>query len=119
MIAVNLYYSGEKGSARDFAEEMERGGTAALVRVEKGNIRYEYFFPMNEPDTVLLIDIWEDQAALDAHHASPMMAEIARLREKYGLRARAERFVSDDNGIPAYDMGFIRGERSPREDNDE
>ena len=108
MIAVNLYYIGENGGARKFAEEMEQGGTAALIRAEKGNIRYEYFFPMGDTETVLLIDIWENQAVLDAHHASPMMSEIARLREKYDLRMKAERFVSYDNGIPEYDMKFIR-----------
>lgn len=107
MIAVNLYYTGENGNARKFAEEMESGGTADLIRSEKGNLRYEYFFPLNDPETVLLIDIWEDQAAIDAHHASPMMAEILRLREKFGLRARAERFVSDADGIPKTDMEFI------------
>lgn len=42
-----------------------------------------------------MIDVWSDQAALDRHHASPMMAEIARLREKYGLHMRVERYVPD------------------------
>ncbi len=107
MIAVNLYYTGENGNARKFAEEMERGGTAALIRSEKGNLRYEYFFPMSDPETVLLIDIWEDQAAIDAHHSSPMMTEIVRLREKFGLRVRAERFITDADGIPESDMKFI------------
>lgn len=108
MIAVNLYYTGKNGEARKFAEEMEQSGTAALIRAEKGNIRYEYFFSFSDPETVLLIDIWKNQAALDAHHASPMMSEIVRLREKFGLHVTAERFVSDNNGIPESDMKFIR-----------
>lgn len=72
-IIMNLYYTGTDGSARKFAEEMERSGTAALIRQESGNERYSYFFPMDDPETVLLIDIWKDQQALDLHHASPMM----------------------------------------------
>lgn len=106
MIAVNLYYTGENGSARKFAEEMESGGTADRIRAEKGNLRYEYFFPMNDPETVLLIDVWEDQAAIDLHHSSPMMTEIMRLREKFELSVRAERFVAD--GVPDSDMKFIK-----------
>nr|WP_325240134.1 antibiotic biosynthesis monooxygenase [uncultured Oscillibacter sp.] len=90
-IVMNLYYTGENGNARKFAEEMERSGTAALIRQESGNERYAYFFPMDDPETVLLIDIWKDQASIDAHHATPMMEEIARLREKYDLHMRAER----------------------------
>ncbi|MBQ1376848.1 MAG: antibiotic biosynthesis monooxygenase, partial [Lachnospiraceae bacterium] len=85
MITVNLYYTGTDGSARKFAEEMESSGTADKIRAEAGNVRYEYYFPMNDPETVLLIDAWKDQEAIDAHHASPMMAVLAELREKYDL----------------------------------
>jgi quinol monooxygenase YgiN len=104
-ITVNLYYTGTNCSARKFAEEMEASGTADAIRAEEGNLRYEYFFPMNDPETVLLIDSWRDQAAINAHHASPMMGTIAALREKYDLHMKVERFVSDDG--PA-DESFIR-----------
>ena len=108
MITVNLYYTGTNGSARAFAEEMVQSGTVAAIRAEDGNVRYEYFFPMDDPETVLLIDQWRDQAAIDIHHASPMMAQIAALREKYDLHMKAERFVSDDSGLPDQDMKFIK-----------
>ena len=106
MITVNLYYTGVNGKARLFAQEMESSGTAAAIRAEKGNIRYEYFFPMNDPETVLLIDAWDSQAAIDAHHASPMMETIQALRDKYDLHMRVERFVSAET--PESEERFIR-----------
>ena len=105
-IVVNLYYTGTNGAARAFAREMTATGVAAAIRAEDGNERYEYFYPMDDPETVLLIDAWRDQASLDAHHASPMMAQIAALRDKYDLHMRAERFVSED--LPEQDQMFIR-----------
>ena len=105
MITVNLYYSGENGNALRFAGEMEASGIADAIRVEEGNLRYEYFQPLNDPETVLLIDSWRDQAAIDAHHESPMMQKLAALREKYDLHMTAERFVSEDIGT---DERFIR-----------
>ena len=108
MITVNLYYTGTNGSARAFAEEMVSSGTVAAIRAADGNVRYEYFFPMEDPETVLLIDQWRDQAAIDVHHASPMMAQIAALREKYDLHMKVERFVSDDSGLTEQDMKFIK-----------
>jgi len=68
-ITMNLYYTGKNGNARKFAEEMENSGTADAVRRENGNLRYEYFISMADPETVLLIDSWKDQQALDIHHA--------------------------------------------------
>ena len=91
-IIVNLYYTGKNGSARRFAEELLSSGLVDRIRAEEGNQRYEYFYPAEDPETVLLIDCWRDQAALDFHHKSPMMAEIARLREKYKLHLRVERY---------------------------
>ena len=104
-ITVNLYYTGINGNARKFAEEMISSGTVAAIRAEKGNLRYEYFNPIEDPETILLIDSWESQEAIDIHHASPVMAKLAALRDKYDLHMKAERFVSDDIGS---DDRFIR-----------
>lgn len=91
-ITINIYYTGKNGSARAFAEEMTSSGVVDRVRAEEGNERYEYFLPMDDPETVLLVDRWRDQAAIDAHHKSPMMEEIAILRKKYNLKMRVEKF---------------------------
>jgi len=94
-IIVNLYYTGQNGNARKFAEEMTARGIVDAVRAEEGNERYEYFFPMEDAETVLLIDRWRDQEALDIHHKSEMMKQIAELRDKYKLRLRVERYVEE------------------------
>jgi len=114
-ITVNLRYTGKKGAAQAFAREMISSGTVEKIRAEKGNLRYEYYLPFGEEaagdddtsETILLIDSWENQEAIDLHHASPMMKTIASLREKYDLHMTIERFVSDDK-IPEQDKTFIR-----------
>lgn len=108
-IIVNIYYSGKDGSAKKFAEEMEGSGIAEQIRRKQGNLEYEYFLPMNDPETVLLIDCWQSQADLDEHPASPIMEKILELREKYDLHMKVERYLSDDAGIPDSDKQFIRG----------
>lgn len=107
MITIHIFYTGKNGAARCFAEEMVSGGTVKEIRSEPGNLRYEYFYPLDDPETVLLIDSWDSQAAIDAHHASPMMETIAELREKFDLHMKVERFVSDD-AAPLSDRRFIR-----------
>lgn len=107
-ITVNIYYRGENGNARKFAEEMTASGVVGDIRAEEGNIRYEYFFPMDDKETVLLIDSWKDQHSIDVHHASPMMARITELREKYDLHMEVERYLSDESGVPVSDKAFIK-----------
>ena len=107
-ITVNIYYSGVNGNAKKFAEEMVASGVVGDIRAEDGNLRYEYFFPMNDRETVLLIDSWKDQRSIDAHHASPMMTRIIELREKYDLHMKIERYMSDETGVPETDKAFVR-----------
>ena len=91
-ITVNLRYTGTDGNARKFAEEMVSSGTVDAIRSEEGNLRYEYYQSMDDPETILLIDSWANQEAIDKHHATPMMDTIVRLREKYDLHMTVERY---------------------------
>lgn len=86
---------------------MVTNGIVDEIRAEEGNLKYEYFFPMNDNETVLLIDSWANQDAIDKHHASPMMKKIIDLREKYELSMKVERYISDEAGIPEKDKAFI------------
>ena len=106
-ITVNLRYTGKNGNAKKFAEEMTSSGTVNLIRAEVGNLRYEYYISMEDHETVLLIDSWVDQKAIDDHHASPMMKTIAEFREKYDLHMTVERYVSDESDTSGDDR-FIR-----------
>ena len=95
-LTINIYYIGKNGSARDFAKEMVESGLVERIRNEEGNLKYEYFFPMDDEETVLLIDRWENEEAIEKHHKSEMMSEIAKLRDKYNLHMRVEQFVFKD-----------------------
>lgn len=95
-ITVHILYTGKNGSAAAFAREMIDRGIVGAVRAEPGNEAYDYYLPLEQSDDgnrLLLIDRWSDQGALDAHHRSPMMKEIADLRTKYHLRMQVRRFT--------------------------
>ena len=106
-IIINIYYSGTGDNAIKFAKEMVSSGIVKDIRSEPGNLKYEYYVPLNDSNSILLIDAWSDQQALDAHHASPLMSKITALRNKYDLHMRVERYLPDDNGIPQSDRQFI------------
>lgn len=87
-LTINIRYSGENGSAREYVREMEESGIADRIRAVEGCLRYDYYFPADNPEGLLLIDEWADQTALNRYHASPMMQEADALREKYKLGGR-------------------------------
>ena len=107
-ITVHIYYTGENGSAKAFVKEMLTSGLVDEIRKEKGNRSYEYFFSVEDDETVLLVDSWDNQEAIDLHHASRIMDKITELRIKYHLRMKVERYFLDETGIPKKDQKFIQ-----------
>ena len=105
-ITVNLRYTGTNGNARKFAKEMLSSGTVDAIRAEEGNLRYEYYQSLDDPETILLIDSWANQEAIDKHHATPMMDTIAKLREKYDLHMTVERYTAAET--PETENKYIR-----------
>ena len=96
-LTINIYYTGQNGNARKFANEMISRGIVDRIRKEEGNIKYEYFYPIDDKETVLLIDKWKDEEALELHHKSLMMKEISELREKYSLKMKVEKYKEWEN----------------------
>ena len=103
---INIYYTGSNGSSKKFAKEMIDSGIVDEIRRKKGNLRYEYFNPINDDETILLIDSWENQESLDEHHKSETMNKIMELRNKYDLHMKVERYVLEENN--AEDKKYIK-----------
>ena len=97
-ITINIYYKGKNGNAKKFVNDMISLGIVDEIRKEEGNLKYDYFYPVDDENTVLLIDSWESQEALDIHHELPVMKKISELREKYDLHMLVESYelIEDD-----------------------
>lgn len=107
VLTVNIYYKGKDGAAIAFAKKMLETGIVAEIRSKEGNLRYDYFLPLEDKEMVLLIDQWANQEALDLHHQSATMQRILELRQKYDLIMEVERYIEDEVGIPEGDEQFI------------
>ena len=106
-LTIHVYYKGDGDCAINFAREMLESGIVAEIRNQKGNLKYEYFLPIEKEGTILLIDQWTNQEALDEHHQSKTMQKILDLRKKYHFQMQVERYIEDDSGIPESDKSFI------------
>ena len=115
-ITVHIYYTGENGSAKAFVKEMLTSGLVDEIRKEKGNRCYEYFFSVEDEETVLLVDSWDNQEAIDLHHSSSIMGQIMELRIKYHLHMKVERYFLDETGIPKEDQKFVQKKRLLRKE---
>lgn len=107
-LTVHILYKGKGSNALEFAKEMMQTGIVEEIRRKDGNLKYDYFQPLESTHSILLIDSWKNQAALDEHHQSNTMQKILNLREKYDLTMEVQRYYLDELAIPEYDQSFIR-----------
>ncbi|MEA4923170.1 MAG: putative quinol monooxygenase [Eubacteriaceae bacterium] len=85
-------YSCKTGMREEFLKAIQKEGIDKASRSESGNIRYSYFRPVEEGDTLLLLETWKDEDAFEKHCASPHFKRLGELKEKYVSDTVLEKF---------------------------
>lgn len=91
MLNLHVTYTAKPGCRYDFVKELESSGCAPAVRKEPGCCRYDYFYADANEDDVLLIEVWEDEAAQQVHLTTETMAKIRAIKDKYILTTKLEK----------------------------
>ena len=95
MIIVEVNYQFESGRREAFCQAVIQEGILTATREEKGNLRYELFYPAQTPDSLLLLERWEDEAALERHFATPHFQRMIALEKELSQDAQFQRFAVD------------------------
>lgn len=61
---------------------------AEITRTEKGCISYEFFADINRSGRILLFEEWESEETIDAHLATPHLAEFQSALAAAGVTGR-------------------------------
>lgn len=73
------------------------GPFVAATRAEQGCIAYGFYEDLTQPGTIRLYEEWADEAALDAHMATPHMAQFnARIGEIEVLSVSVKFFKAEE-----------------------
>ncbi|MCR5825303.1 MAG: antibiotic biosynthesis monooxygenase [Oscillospiraceae bacterium] len=90
-IIIHCHYKGAEGAVRGFFDEMQRG-LQQEVYAEDGCMQYDYYLSAKDGCAGVLLERWRDDAALSAHQTGEPMQKLRRVKEKYGIDTRVERY---------------------------
>lgn len=77
MIEIQVVYHFENNEKRDaFYKRACEEGIIATSKAEEGNIKYDYFLPMDQDNTIFLLEQWRDLETLKAHAAAEHYARL-------------------------------------------
>ena len=92
MIVLNVTYRCKPGMRDAFLERIMAEGIDIACRAEKGNLKYDYYYPADGGDELLLVEKWQDAAALKAHGETPHFAQLGAIKPDYVFETVVERF---------------------------
>ena len=92
MIVLNVTYRCKPDMRDAFLERIMAEGIDEACRAEKGNLKYDYYYPADDGDELLLVEKWQDAAALKVHGETPHFARLGAIKPDYVTETVVERF---------------------------
>ena len=92
MIVLNVTYRCKPDMRDAFLERIMAEGIDEACRAEKGNLKYDYYYPADDGDEVLLVEKWRDAGALKTHSEMPHFIRLAAIKPEYVTETVVERF---------------------------
>lgn len=92
MLILHVTFHTKPGTKEVFVKEVLDAGIAKASEEENGNYYYDFFFSAESEDEVMLLEKWENQAALDIHCTQPHFKMIGEIEKKYVVQTDVEKY---------------------------
>ena len=89
---MNVTYKCKPEMREEFLEMIYTEGIDVACRAEDGNLKYDYYTPVDGSDDLLLIEKWRDADALTKHAAQPHFKRLGELKGTFVNDTIIERF---------------------------
>ena len=93
MVVLNVIYKAVSENLEEFLEAVYTEGLDEASRNEEGNIKYDYYFPADNGDELLLVEKWRDEAAFEQHKSEPHFKRLGELKDSLGIETVMDIFT--------------------------
>ncbi|MBE6024766.1 MAG: hypothetical protein E7231_16580 [Cellulosilyticum sp.] len=82
-LLVHVRYTIKKGKRAEFYHEVLKHNIVSASKCEPGNIKYDYYYPLDSEQDICLMEMWTTEFAQKLHGTSPHYQVLQTLKEKY------------------------------------
>lgn len=93
MVLLNVMYTLKSGCKEEFINLLRQQNIIEDTRQEPGNIRYEFFFPIEDNHDILLVEQWQDEQDFQSHLKTPHYKKFQQLKLQYIRDINIEKFT--------------------------
>lgn len=93
MLTWNVTYHCKAGQRRAFYEALTELGVRRNSLQEEGNLKYDYYFAMESPDDLLLVESWTEPKFQEAHCQTELFARLQALKVRFCADVTINKFT--------------------------
>lgn len=92
MLLFHVTFRCRSGARDEFLEKIRTEGINAAARAEAGNLRYDWYIPVDNDSDLFLIEAYRDADAVAEHVRQAHTARLVELKEAYAADVILEKF---------------------------
>ena len=83
MLVLNVRYMIKPGMREEFIKIVLDERILAASKNEEGNMRYDFFYPIDSKDDIFLIEQWKDKETWEAHKRTKHVMKLQEIKKEY------------------------------------
>ncbi len=91
-ILLHVTYKVKKGTRERFIQKVKECGIITSSKQEPGNLYYEYYFPIECDESILLIESWTNAKAIELHMKADHYKLLTELKKEYVEETHIRKF---------------------------
>lgn len=93
-VLMTVRYTVADGKRNEFYEKLKSNDIIWKSRAEAGNIRYDYYLPMDSENDICLLEMWTNIQAQLLHTKSEHFALLGELKKQYVKNVKIEKYAA-------------------------
>ncbi len=82
-LLMHVIYKVKEGKRDEFIRRVKESGIMTASRQEPGNLCYQYFYPTDDNNSVLLIESWTNIKAQQSHCRTEHFKKLSEIKNEY------------------------------------
>lgn len=92
MVLLNVMYTLKSGCKEEFINLLRKENIIEDTRQESSNLKFEFFYPVEDNHDVLLVEMWQDDDSYKKHLQTPHYAKMQEIQKQYIRDISIEKF---------------------------
>lgn len=97
ILLMHVTYKVKEGRRDEFTKKVKDLGIMAASKQEPGNLFYEYYYPIDDENSVLLVEAWANTDSQVQHTKTEHFKMLSELKNEYVEITKIKKFTASDD----------------------